>query len=187
MNEYTASNGLTVAWLENGDQIGVTAKGGGGLEYKEWTGGKTTQALREFFRAEEDERLGRWRWPENPEWVVYPPVRDRAKIAVIHEGTGNSALYGRNSPTVTIRTEVPVSDWHRVARDYFDAHPERKPWERAEAGELWKVGFDGGADANMLAVRNDHGDIEFVSHNRRFAVTYSQINYATRIYPEGDS
>ena len=44
------------------------------------------QALREYFIAERDRELGRWRDPENPGWVVY--LSDDKSFVVTDEVTG---------------------------------------------------------------------------------------------------
>lgn len=101
-------------------------------EYKE--------VLREFFQHERDEELGRWRWPENPDYVVYVKCESesepRAGVRVLHERTGRSRDIGR---AVVNACEATVSRFGRAARAYFEAHPERKPWHDATEGEVWIV------------------------------------------------
>jgi hypothetical protein len=100
-------------------------------------------ALREFFRAEEDERLGRWRWPENPDYVVYSGFddSDRDAARVLHEPSLGKVIVARGE--VARRRgvwdeEVTNPHWH-AARAYFDAHPEPKPWHDAKCGESWHL------------------------------------------------
>lgn len=90
-------------------------------------------ALREFFQAEADERLGRWRWPENPDYVVYPRPNH---VAVVHEQSGNALQATREQADIN-------TGLCRAARAYFDAHPEPKPWHDAEPGEGWLLTIDG--------------------------------------------
>ena len=76
------------------------------------------KALREYFQAERDEELGRWRDTENPNIVVYAlsmmDGEDRC-IRLLNELSGATWL-----------------DWGRVALPgpasrYFEAHPEPEP------------------------------------------------------------
>lgn len=114
MSEFVASNGARVSvdksgnlWLsENGHGLGLIEDGDASI-------------LREFFRAEEDERLGRWRWPENPEYVVYRADDD---ARVLHEPSGQVWVITRRA--VNGATYGGIQDWHRAARVFFDAHPD---------------------------------------------------------------
>ena len=142
MNGFTASNGITVFVREGGTvqfQHGTREESCGILQvmpHSEWW-----QALREFFRAEEDERLGRWRWPDNPDYVVYSGFddSDRDAARVLHEPSLGKVIVARGE--VARRRgvwdeEVTNPHWH-AARAYFDAHPEPKPWHDARLGDLW--------------------------------------------------
>lgn len=99
---------------------------------------RTTKALREFFLAERDEELGRWRWPESPEYVVYPKqaseVESEPGVRVVNEASGRSKDISRDvvgfCPTVTTRAG-------EAAQAYFAAHPVSKPWHDAKPGEVW--------------------------------------------------
>ncbi|MGW9587463.1 hypothetical protein [Microbacterium sp. NPDC055455] len=144
-----------------------------------WLGGEELAALREFFRAEEDERLGRWRWPENPDYVVYPDESGKTEVVeVLCESTGMSLSSTRTG-------NAPHRDAHAdAARAYFDAHPEPKPWHEAQIDEVWLLTIDGVEEAYRT---------EMVSHVRFFAIraengmTYgtrsSEITAGRRIYP----
>lgn len=76
MTEFTASNGITIATHRKDPALGFgiyLSDGCSSLDnsFDHLNGGEM-QALREFFEHERDEALGRWRWPENPDCVVYP-------------------------------------------------------------------------------------------------------------------
>lgn len=127
MNEYTASNGwvitpkgqaLTYKCTGNGDRFhSVTAT--------------EANALREFFRAEEDKRLGRWRYPAEPELLVYP---DGEGVFVVYEGSYEIDPWTREQAM----TWDGESASKRAALAYFDAHPQPPLLVRAEDvnGEL---------------------------------------------------
>lgn len=174
---FKASNGFSVSEANSYyvyrvfDEVGVAIKG---LVFHE------AKALREFFQHERDKELGRWRWPENPDYVVYPS--DDGGCTVFHEVTSGFIFFSD-------RTLVKgTSEKHRAARAYFEAHSEPKPWELAKPGEVW-----------VLTISN-RGEME---GNDAFEVTkglirfYSTIwgNYdldseciiaGRRIWPEGD-
>ena len=83
----------------------------------------------EFFEARKDDELGRWRWPENPDYVVYVKCESesepRAGVRVLHERTGRSRDISR---VVVNACDATVSRFGRAARAYFEAHPvEPKP------------------------------------------------------------
>lgn len=125
MDKFEASNGITVS-VDRGVQFG-TDRGWGfyGILGQEW------EAMREFFRAERDEELGRWRWPENPDYVVY---RDGTSRRIVRESDGKSfsaSLHDRKVMTTYL------DSWIGAARAYDEAHPERKPWHDAKEGEVW--------------------------------------------------
>lgn len=186
MNFFTASNGITVYAREGGTvqfQHATRAESCGILQvfpHSEWW-----DALREFFRAEEDERLGRWRWPENPDYVVYPPDADdetEALLILFEPGGGSSRHYTRE--WLAGVTDPAGSAVARCAQAYFDAHPEPKPWHEAQIDEVWLLTIDGVEEAYRT---------EMVSHVRFFAIragngmTYgtrpSEITAGRRIYP----
>lgn len=172
MTEFTASNGIRI-WVTPGyytlhaqDSEGTRQNFGHPLE----------AALREFFQHKRDEALGRWRWPENPDYVVYPP--EAGFVMVLHEPTAKTTVYERA--------------WHRIdsdadvaARAYFDAHPETKPWEDAISGEVWELTL---RDGSKHLARAGFGDF---SHLFEFTADFSMskkhmdITAGRRVWPEG--
>ena len=143
MSEFTASNGVTVHYVVAIDGtarlLGTSPRPSGG----EWTEATASpegiEALREFFRAEEDKRLGRWRWAENPEYVVYPGPGEMREALVISEVHG---CWGSWSETEAIR-EGGYDTLAAAAVAYFDAHPNPKPWHDAKDGETWVLTVNG--------------------------------------------
>lgn len=130
MNDFTASNGIGVE-INDEEQI-VFAVGNRPIT-PIWTNSSELKALREFFRAEEDERLGRWRYPGDPDFVVYGLDGEQA-VRVIRESTAVSFDYLRDEH----RSSIPNA-FAAAAYAYFDAHPERKPWHDAKPGETWRL------------------------------------------------
>lgn len=180
MNEFTASNGIRVTLTDDEHLILTDVTGA----YPDTIGlEEDVEALREFFRAEEDERLGRWRWPENPELVVY--LDENGSITVFNEQTGRSnGLISREEAT-----RFPNAPWAAVATAYFDAHPEPKPWHDAKPGEIWELGIGDGYRENSATVIDTEEGLRFVwnvggkngLHN--IPITYYDIDYGTKVFP----
>ena len=101
------------------------------------------ETLRAFFQAERDEQLGRWRDPQNPDWVVYPRLgSSRDTVHVINEYDG--------LPYMRERDQVAYADSEvsAVAQRYFAAHPKPKPWDAAQSDEIW-----------VLTINNDREEV----------------------------
>lgn len=153
-------------------------------------GERTQQALREFFQHERDKELGRWRWPENPDYVVYKApagerVPDARHVTVSNESNGEAAwLFEVGSGGVS-----GGDSWARdAARAYFAAHPEPKPWHDAKPGEVWVVTYRSPSARetanNVMTCVNDGGHISFFNDYRLHTVHYTGIESARRIWPE---
>lgn len=167
MDKFTASNGVEVrtnaAWMAVGEF-------GQRMELAEM------QALREFFQANRDEELGRWRWPENPDYVVYARRDDTVLVLFELHGEGG-VLYRRGDSVHDFEGEA--------ARAYFAAHPEPKPWHDAQDGEVWLIDCAG----------TPKGGEPFIVHLGKFksptttslvAKNDPTITAARRIWPESD-
>ena len=142
------------------------------------------QAAREYFQAERDEELGRWRDPENTDMVAYRTPED-------DDESGRSILL-LNETTGDIRYE-----WERVATSgpglrYFAAHqqpePEPKPWEDAQPGEFWILTVDEKTDPYKIWT-----DTQRVRRFERVERPYTticlndpRITAGHRVWPEGE-
>jgi hypothetical protein len=177
MNEYTASNTATVQRFAESLEVKL-------FKSATWLTPWEVKAVREFFRAEEDERLGRWRWPENPDYVVYPIIEPAHEIAfgsdlsvmILHEPTGVLKGYCRAEDQGGRDREYPDA-----ARAYFDAHPEPKPWHDAKEGEVWALRFE-----------DDDDEFAAFKYGTRWKSTEGGwpnedlITAGRRIWPKGD-
>lgn len=194
---FTASNGLQVAWMPDDrgmkvlqtnaeyakrclPEYGWRVVGGaiGASGYPGFTEESANAvALREFFLHERDKELGRWRWPENRAFVVYP--QPDGTVTVLDEviGDGLFVRYGRATDEQTAECAA--------ARAYFDAHPEPRPWHDAKPGEVWAityegveqawgVGFDGPPDMRFV----------FACGDSRISASDVEISAGRRIWPE---
>ena len=169
MNSYTASNGVgltitrdrTVRWRPGIPEDLVSS------------------ALREYFQAERDEELGRWRDPENPNIVVYAlsmmDGEDRC-IRLLNELSGATWL-----------------DWGRVALPgpasrYFAAHPKPKPCDAAQPDEIWVLTIDN--DTEEVFRCGERGLYSLKTGNPLGSLLSCGSNKITaghRIWPEGEN
>lgn len=171
MIEFTASNGLIVTEHPNGpDGLVIERLGMAGLHRLNCF---EVAGLREFFQKENDDRFDRWRWPANPEYVVYAWTADPARTARGVTVLSESIPRGYTVWEDTIDTLYGPSEneearalARKAARAWFDAHPEPKPWDDAKPGEVWVVKFrtgptfderalvvpESGWDRNLLVV-----------------------------------
>ena len=133
--------------------------------------------LRAGFQAERDEALGRWRDPEHPDLVCYPVAGDLDAVWVMYEGDG--LAYMREKDQVF----YAGNEFSEVARRYFAAHPEPKPWEEAKAGEVWILTRYGAEEPFFVT------DGEFTSTDLAVATDLDdpRITDGRRIWPEGEN
>ena len=141
------------------------------------------KTLREYFQAERDEQLGRWRDPEIPDMVVYP--HDDVTITVLDEVDGKRFWWTRGDELDAHQERFPGFD---TARAYFAAHPEPKPWDAARPDEIWVLTINndteevfrcGERGLYSLKTGNPIGSLLSCSHNK--------ITAGRRIWPEGEA
>lgn len=176
---FTASNGLKV------DAIGAEGRrhprrlGDAVLRVDEF------DAAREYFLAERDAELGRWRSKEHPEYVVYPEAEDADTIRVLFEPGGGVGNYHRS----WLDGVVDVDGWAiaSVVREYFAAHPEPKPWHEAKNGEIWRVTLAGREYARSVhrRIHQPNTFVDPVGREPSFPVDDPRITSGRRIWPEG--
>lgn len=200
MNEYTASNGVTVYQhaSEGGARMSVRdddpRQTPGYVKpqmVQTFLDPRQVDGLREFFQAETDERLERWRWPENPAHVAY--TSEEAVLVV------DESHPGRAPDRITRRyCEDPVGSlgWGEgAARAYFAAHPEPKPdWQSAEPGEHWSLTVEAEERAYVAVLTNRGRDgsnvVMFYPIRDPISPAVGRlaevITAGTRIYPPAD-
>ena len=136
--------------------------------------------LRAHLQAERDEQLGRWRDPENPDWVAYRTPEDDDGcgrcILLLDENTGDNHW-----------------EWERIATSgpglrYFAAHPEPKPWEGAEPGEFWILTVD--EKTNPYKIWTDTQRVRRFERVERpytaISLNDPRITAGRRVWPEGE-
>ena len=168
--EFTASNGVTIETRHDGYLVvedGPTT---------DWMGPRTADAVREYFTAERDAELGRWRDEESPDYVVYPARA--GSITILHEPTGKHRhLIGRGE------AKIATGEFADTARRYFATNPEPKPWQSAEVGTLWSI-TAGALGRTRIAIA--HGDATFTDHDG-IGWKADEVIDAERIWPTEES
>lgn len=172
--EFRARSGRTVQSNEDGS---VTFEGVRGYIAPE-----QVFDAQEFFQAQRDLELGRWRWPENPDYVVYRrdayPAGTR-RVRVINERSGDFSDTIEGS-----RFEGVFKD---AARAYFEAHPERKAWEDAKPGEAWLLTVNGTEGAYLYSDNNLDAIWLFAGADGHVVAGSDRITDGRRIWPEDAS
>jgi len=157
--KFVASNGM---YLEDG--VVYTS---GGMKLLSRLG---VESLREIFLAERDRELGRWRWPENPDFVVH------------HGNSGSDAVWVHNEreagaiqSSARNSGDAGEADYFAAVRAYFAAHPEPKPWHGAKPGEVWVLEGGGIAEPWAHTVQRDG-----------MAEVHINLTAARKIWPVSD-
>lgn len=171
--EFRARSGRTVRAKADGSVVFDHVNG--------YLGPEQVFDAEEFFQAKRDAGLRRWRCPTDPDYVVREIDRDsygRRRVLVLNEATFET----RDVNEVACMLDTPVD---RAARAFFEAHPERKPWEDAEDGEVWVLVADEyrpGAPWYRLA-----GQWVSLTGNHPFPHRAFTITDGHRIWPEDAS
>jgi hypothetical protein len=143
MNDFTASNGMTLTQSPEGHIILPKSIMGLGPE--------TQQALREFFWDEEDKSLGRWRSAIAPHITVWIAPDQDGDFVAIDQVTRDRFWFSRDGDTSwSFKESSDASLIERVQVEFFDAHPEPKPWHDAKPGEVWEIVTAGGEIAAYI-------------------------------------
>ena len=111
--DFTASNGWTVSSPDSIGDINICSSKGVFLDY---ISSDSIPPLREYFQAERDKELGRWRDPNNPNYVVYPRTGPEDRN-ILNEKEG--VVFYAYDDNVSSK-----SDWveYVVLRNYLKAH-----------------------------------------------------------------
>lgn len=171
MTEFTASNGIPVIKKEWGYCLTT------GMDLGVMTGVSNSQfdALREYFQAERDRELGRWRSKKDPNFIVVPDNL-KYEVTVIDEQSGMKQWVTRGGGDGAERSFVVI------AEEYFAEHPEKKPWHDASPGEVWVITTENVSD-EVAVQRTDTGDWGY-NDGRVFRDNELKIETARRIWPE---
>lgn len=187
MDKFIASNGCAV-WRDKDGELKLEGKAFDFL-FREHD-----VAAREFFLHERDQELGRWRWPENVDYVVYP-VGDET-VDVLRERSVSDKSRGPGRQAGIARDQAATWDkdysqnFYAAARAYFAAHPEPKPWHDAKPGEVWVLAVDGLEEMVMVVHESKYGGYRFRLNDREgtvYALDTPAIRAGRRIWPEASN
>lgn len=116
-------------------------------------------SLEEYFQFTRDAAFGRWRWPANDAFLVYPNRGPEGSVLVIDETTGDRSWVGR-AETFGSSSDPLL----QAARAYYASTADpSKPWRNAKPGEIWAVTIRGReiagkVDGDMEIRDEDEGD-----------------------------
>lgn len=164
--EFRARSGRVVKVDENGTVVFDHVNG--------YLSPGSAMDAEEFFQAKRDLELGRWRWPENPDYVVYVDTSGAA-IVFREQMPVGGILYRRDDTVVDMESEA--------ARAYFEAHPERKPWQEAKQGEVWLLTYRG-REAAFTADRREFNGADENGIFDCFEHSSEEITAGRKIWPE---
>lgn len=177
MKELKARSGREVKVFDNGHVAFDHGKG--------YLDAGSVMDAEEYFQAKHDEDLGRWRWPENPDYVVYP-IGHYSGCTALCESTGVSKTY--------ITRDSVVGDGSYLApaaRAFLEAHPVRTLWDDAKVGEIWAVTLNGREEPCRVIQANlsteAEGGIAFLpvdAHGRTWFRPSHLVTAARRVWPE---
>ena len=173
---FEASNGMKVERDEDG---GVWIDRGGASASLFMRDG-TALALREYFRAEEDERLGLWRSTVDPEWTA--KSHESGWVYFRNDMTDRAFSINKVDPERT--TKRWTADLQEIARDYLAAHEPPKPGDEAKDGEYWELTFEGG---HKGLFKRCAGVWTREGKKRKPLWPSAKITAAERIYPKEEA
>ena len=177
---FTASNGLYVengqAYLPDGTRANADLCSVRAVVLIEYGAHKA--------QAQRDAELGRWRSVDHPDYFAVGEGDDSVRVCdePMLRVWGFSRKNAAEDPNAywAINSEVACS----VAREYFAAHPEPKPWEQAEWGEVWVLTYHG----EEIVVGRQVGDLAhlFATLDDDFSISviHDGITAGRRIWPE---
>lgn len=154
----------------------------------------TEVPLEDFHRAKGDIRLGRWRSPKYPGYVVYPDTADPRPSSA--RGRGVTVLDEKLPRLYTVWEERTEEFAHlrkesgnqimarRAAEAYFEAHPAPKPaWHGAKSNEIWALTLRGADGPEQAYVATSYA---FMRDGSALPIKFDddRIISARRIWPE---
>jgi hypothetical protein len=82
------------------------------------------------------DKLGRWAWPENPDYLVYPLRFNHSKHQVLRQSTGEVTEHDGRAGRAAPYNYVDAS---RAVVAFYDAVQGSQPWHQAVATQTWMI------------------------------------------------
>lgn len=179
MSDFIASNGIPVTLTADGRLIVENPD----HTYPATVGaGDHVDALREFFQDALDKALGRWRWPEDPDYVVYATdVAGGRLVRILRESDPRILEMTRGGAQ---HEADQGSRAARAALAYFDTHPEPKPWHDAKPGEVWVFDWNGAETVFRVAPQRELLPITAQGADWYTDLGSPSLSNGRRIWPE---
>lgn len=141
------------------------------------------EALEEYFLAKRDKELGRWRWPENPNWLVYWNEEDSNEVIVFDESDP-----AEGGVRITRGEDRDWPHFQPAAQAYFAAHPEPRPWLDAKPGEVWIFEWTLGSKQPALILNNGKFVLRDNDYSgKEYSLEEPAVKAGHRIYPGGET
>jgi hypothetical protein len=175
--EWRARSGRTVKQREDGALVIGTLDG--------YLNREAVLDAEEWAQAKHDADLGRWRDPFEPHYVVYSEDGGDA-ARVLDERDGVTVVANR-------RVESTDTGYYGAAFRFFEAHPERKPWQDAKPGEVWELTTRDEESVPAMSSSSDSGVVIFTAATHDAGGTEEIVSYSDyitagrRIWPEDAS
>ncbi|MGL4998182.1 MAG: hypothetical protein ACRC5T_04375 [Cetobacterium sp.] len=169
---FTASNGWVV---QNGDLCNPSGDSEASNTWDGWA------AMREYFIAEHDAQMKRWRSKLKPEFVVYLKVDE----------DGDHVMFDESNPTEHEVQYFNSREKHKagtVEHEFFTTADIPKAWHFAVEGEVWMLEVDSEPEKAYMVQASTAGlgGFDFYSPSIQCGTKYTGIKSAYRLFPEED-
>lgn len=173
MEKFTASNGRGVSRNVDGYLAIDQANQMGDYAFS----AAQEVALREFFRHERDEELGRWRSSIHPSWTAVEDGR-------VYRFTNDDGKRGFDVHKEDRSYKGWLGELREVAKEFLGAHPASNPWHDAKPGEVWVLTVDGETYCWGVGDGPDLGRFIYAGGTSNIPLGHPSITKGRRIWPE---
>lgn len=173
---FTASNGFSI---EEADNVEFLVRDQHGYLYPDISE-PLSDALREYYEHERDEELGRVRWPEDADYVIYRDQdhddEDGRCIDILHEPSATTTTMWEDWPTESYGTCGMAARW------YFTEGPGKpeRSWGDTQVGEVWRLTV-GGEEGHFLVKESPSGAPYFLGQASSFYTDSGRITAGRKL------
>lgn len=145
-------------------------------------GSEVDAALAEWYQHRRDQELGRKRWPENPDYVVYLQEGSPRVFNVFDEKTSYTYTYEETTAFLGTNKDMFVLAG-QAAKWFSQTFPKPKPWQNAQDGEVWELFVERYEPGEYWLARN--GEFMRKASSSSVSVDSPAITGGRRVWPEG--